>query len=703
MRNSDKLSGLCDWRRGRYKLKRDALVGDMIGIHFLVDSAIYRVYNSLDEIDEEVSRTPRIMLLYHKKSQLHQTLQYAVFVVAVSICAAIFADLFDLSECAARKSLKPGLVWAHFDEAQFQSPRDAGVDRQINWDTGTEHQNYARVWIGLLEAPVTGTISFFAEADNALKLLLADQLVIDGWGMDMPREGTFAAQKGQFLPLELRFFQYGGTAHLRLYWNWSGKERELIPPSAFWHDEADLQRAQDLLKGTVNMLKMKSEIYGTQKPSSAKGPPVRQPIRLSRGLHLFLDDFLIEMSQNVERKVNCPERTLSNPIITGKEDKNFQPYVSVIRDRETGRFRMWYGVPVDASQSHLAHIESENGIDWIRPHRVLDDPAPIQFGTSVIDEGHDFPNPQERFKYAYYGRHNGGLNVAGSPDGMHWTPLAERAVLKHNHDLNNIFRDSRRDLYTAMVNAYTTGNSWSGKRRVTMQSVSEDLINWREPWLVVTPDDEVDEGETQFYGLSALLTRGDLLVGMVKILRDDLFRGIGYTSLAWSRDGEHWTRDPAVFFHRNSQQGTWDHAMAWIDCQLLVDDELYLYYGGYAQGHKVNRFEERQIGMLIMPRDRYVAREAGATVGVLRTPPLILEGDRITLNVDARDGEARVQLLDENGTPVPGFSLADCQPIRDNALAATVEWGRSLDELPEKPVRLEFSLRNARLFAFHLK
>ena len=35
-------------------------------------------------------------------------------------------------------------------------------------------------------------------------------------------------------------------------------------------------------------------------------------------------------------------------------------------------------------------MESEDGIHWIRPHRVLDDPASINFGSSVIDEGPNF-------------------------------------------------------------------------------------------------------------------------------------------------------------------------------------------------------------------------------------------------------------------------------------------------------------------------
>src|SRR5262249_31694315 len=111
------------------------------------------------------------------------------------------------------------------------------------------------------------------------------------------------------------------------------------------------------------------------------------PIRLGRGPHLFLDERLIETSANVARRVNRPTRALATPVMTAGEDGNFQPYVTVIRDGATGRFRAWYNTPVDASRSHLATMSSADGIQWERPHRVLEDPAPIQFGASVIDEG----------------------------------------------------------------------------------------------------------------------------------------------------------------------------------------------------------------------------------------------------------------------------------------------------------------------------
>jgi hypothetical protein len=426
-----------------------------------------------------------------------------------------------------------------------------------------------------------------------------------------------------------------------------------------------------------------------------------EPVKLGAGPHLFLDDYLIAQQSNLERVVNHPTK-LPEPVVTGPEDKCFQPYLTVLRDPDSAVFRIWYGVPENAGRSHLGHMESEDGIHWRRPHRVLDDPGPIQFGVSILDEGKSYPDPSTRYKYGYWW--GGGLCVATSPDGLVWKPLADGPVLKHNHDINSIFRDPLRNRYVAFVSSYTEGPTWTGQRRIPMSSVSDDLIHWREPWVIFAPDAQ-DEGETQFYCVDGVIARGDLLIGLLKVLRDDLSAdpdgpraGIGYTVLAWSHDGEHWTRDREPFMDRGPA-GAWDHAMTWGDEQLIVGDETFIYYGGYRQGHKIERFTERQIGLARMPRDRYVARRAGDTRGHLRTPLAGLSSERMTVNAKV-DGYLRVRLVDEAGKALPGLDWQDCETIRGDSIQHEVKWRGRLASANGKPVRIEFALMNADLYGF---
>jgi hypothetical protein len=456
-----------------------------------------------------------------------------------------------------------------------------------------------------------------------------------------------------------------------------------------------------------DFLKASGAVVGSQllPPKLFAAEETQHAIELKRGPQLFIDDYLIGSQTNVRRVVIPPARS-PQPVITGKEDHNYQPYVTVIRDAESKKFRMWYGVPAregETSQSHLATIESDDGVQWKRPHRVLDDPGGLQvrFGSSVIDEGQAFADPAKRYKFGWFNGPCptppvGGLMVATSADGLKWTPIVNHApLLPHNHDINGIFRDPIRKRYGAIVSMLVSEPAHYAHRRLTFQSVSDDLVHWATPWPILVPD-EHDEPNTEFYAMAGILARGDLLIGLVKVLRDDLpanadgeKRGIGYTTLAYSRDGITWTRDREPFMQRNLTAGGWDHAMTWADCQCPVDDEVFIYYGGYARGHKVERFTERQIGFARLKRDRYVARRAGDEQGTLRTKPLKIEQTSITINADVR-GEMKVQAIGEDGT-----SIGAPTSVTGESVAHRAELGK----LNGQAVRIQFTMRDADLFA----
>lgn len=249
--------------------------------------------------------------------------------------------------------------------------------------------------------------------------------------------------------------------------------------------------------------------------------------------------------------------------------------------------------------------------------------------------------------------------------------------------------------------------------------------------MVFSPD-EKDPGITQWYGPAGFMVRGDLIVGFLRVLRDDLSpegappeavasnvrgkaglgaagagmgSGMGYTVLAWTRDGETWQRDRHTdrFFEPDPHEGVWDHAMSWVGSSVFVGDDIYLYYAGYRWGHKHLHSVDRQLGLVKMKRDRFVARQAGEGGGTITTRPVILSADALLLNVDANVGEVRVQISDAAGEPIPGFHFHECRPISVDSLGAPVEWTRPLSALRGQPVRLEFSLWNSRLFAFETR
>ncbi len=86
--------------------------------------------------------------------------------------------------------------------------------------------------------------------------------------------------------------------------------------------------------------------------------------------------------------------------------------------------------------------------------------------------------------------------------------------------------------------------------------------------------------------------------------------------------------------------------------------------------------------------------------GTLRTPLVALESvKKLSLNVDAAQGEVGVRILDANNR-----LLADGKAIANtNAVRVPLSLKKPFSQLGNTPVKLEFTLRNARLYGFNLE
>lgn len=491
--------------------------------------------------------------------------------------------------------------------------------------------------------------------------------------------------------------------------------------------------------------------------ATAASPDAGKPIVLDKGVHLLLDDYLIARSVGVERKVIPPQRFLNEPVVTGKiEHQNWQPFLTVLHDptAKSGKpFRMWYNVdtvddPGDGEYfGATGYLESTDGIHWPGPYERLNSltaDGRVRFGASVLDDGPRYAIPQERYKMLYFdaGKY-AGPRAAFSPDGRQWTRHADgQPVLpgSNGDDIWSAGFDPLRKRYFLIgktLAPHTWTNAEGQKVTATIRryftSFSSDFKTWSEPHMVFSPD-ERDSGITQWYGSAGFLTRGNVIVSFLRVLRDDLSpqgvppeaveantrgkaglgasglgasggSGMGYTVLAWTRDGVNWQRDRHTdkFFEPDPRPGTWDHAMSWIGSAVPVGDEVYLYYAGYRWGHKYHHSVDRQLGLVKMKRDRFVARQAKAQPGTMTTPTVTIDGDALKLNVDSQAGEVRVQITNASGEPIPGFRFEDCRPITADSLRAPVEWQQPLATLRGKPVKLELRLKNTQLFALEIQ
>jgi hypothetical protein len=418
------------------------------------------------------------------------------------------------------------------------------------------------------------------------------------------------------------------------------------------------------------------------------------------------------------------------------------------------RFRMWYNVDVVDDPTDgvwfgkTGYLESADGIRWPGPYERLNsltEDGRVRFGASVLDEGPNHQPAAERFKMLFFDAGKLiGPRVAFSPDGQQWTvhdggnPILPKTP---SDDIWTAGFDPIRQRYF-LIGKQFGPHSWTNAEgekltvpiRRYFTSFSQDFKSWSDPQGLVFAPDEKDSGITQWYGAAGFQVRGDLIIGFLRVLRDDLTpvgapeeaikannsgsaslganllgsrggSGMGYTVLTWTRDGQTWHRDRHTdkFFAPDEKVGAWDHAMAWVGSAVAVDDDIYLYYAGYRWGHKYRHSVDRQIGLVKVQRDRFVARQAGEGGGTLTTRPIALDSEGLTLNVAAQEGEVRVQATTPSGEPIPGFRFQDCRPITSDSLAAPVEWTEPASMLRGRPVRLEFTLRSARLYAFEVK
>lgn len=460
-----------------------------------------------------------------------------------------------------------------------------------------------------------------------------------------------------------------------------------------------------------------------------------QPIRLSSGPQLFIDEYLIAESNGLVRTTHQPEKVL-RPVLGKAESWHRQPQWSlkVIYYPGSTLYRMWYNVknPGGAPEWCYALAESQDGIKWDRPEWGLVEvggsrknnliAAPLgHFSLFLVDEGADYRDAARRYKMAYGG---GGLCLAFSADGLNFKEYKGNPVIheyaghaKANQpgyksvidDVIDGCWDPLRKQYLIAAKRWDCGypgkpkNAPDGMRRTVILTTSKDFVNWKTPEQIIKPDPK--NGLEEFYGMQPMV-RGNLYIGFLRVLRDDLpaddggdVNGIGWTELITSRDGEHWNRNQKVFIDRNHKSDTWDHAMAWVGDCVTVGNEDYIYYCGYSSGHKVG---DRQVGLARLRKNGFVSYDADAKWGNLRTPPLLLSCKRMTVNAEV-EGELRARLLDLQGKPIPGFDADDCGPLRGNSVAHPINWHGNLSNLADEPVRIEFLLRNTRLFAFSLE
>jgi hypothetical protein len=101
--------------------------------------------------------------------------------------------------------------------------------------------------------------------------------------------------------------------------------------------------------------------------------------------------------------------------------------------------------------------------------------------------------------------------------------------------------------------------------------------------------------------------------------------------------------------------------------------------------------------------DGFVSVHAGIKEGSITTKLIKFEGKELEINYStSAAGSVKVELLDADGKPIPGFSKEEAGEIIGNEIKRIVTWKNNpfLSAVSGLPVRLKFYLKDADLFSF---
>ena len=466
---------------------------------------------------------------------------------------------------------------------------------------------------------------------------------------------------------------------------------------------------------------------------------------------LFLDGHGVAGIDNLTGTMHQPEKK-------GAVIRNFDQHgiavQTVIRDPDSGIWKAWCSPPVDAP-SAAAYWESDDGLHWRKPivgrveyrgskeNNLVDidlGKDTGNFGPGAVVYDPNDPDPDRRYKCALPPH---GFGV--SPDGVDWTGIP---IYVRNEDSWTFALDQRDGLFILLMR-----EGGREDRRVIL-STSTDFEHWTEPELVFRADDldqkigrETAERhlhdptlqtpefsipatynaqaywmrmfryESLYVALPMLYYRSGEVPGdwegfqsldlsprvRRRIARGD-WTGVHVIQLACSRDLKSWDRlgDRAPFIGPSTLGGgAYDTLGTYLLPEPVVHgNELWFYYTG-SKSYAIiseDKLDQTAVCLAVLRRDGFMSLDADNGEGAVTTRPFEVPDGRLSVNVDAADGELSVEVLESGGRVV-----ASAAPVVGDRPDTAVRWEHGdLSRWVGTQVSLRFRLRSARLYSYWL-
>ncbi len=467
---------------------------------------------------------------------------------------------------------------------------------------------------------------------------------------------------------------------------------------------------------------------------------VEPPLQLGSRRELFVDRYLIDKIQGAQLVLHEPRDEGSVLRFDAPWEGIHSGYCTIIRDGN--RFRAYYrGLPKDGKDGTNNEVtcvaESADGIRWTKPQLgyfevqgtrdnnvVYANAAPASHNFSPFLDTRPGVPASERYK-ALAGLDESGLLAFASADGLRWRQLGTAPVITRKtapFKFQFLFDSQNVAFWSDVEQSYVCYFRVFGDVRRIGRTTSKDFLNWTP---AVQMEYRHDDGtgprgapiEQLYTNQTAPYFRAPHLYLAIaarfmpgrQVLTDaeakaiqvspTYFKDTSDAVLMSTRGGSYYDRTfLGAFIKPGIGPQNWVSRTNYPALNVVQTGptEMSVYVNqDYAQptAH-LRRYSLRL--------DGFASVRAPYEGGELITKPLQFLGDRLLLNfATSAAGGIRVEIQDEIGKPIPGFTLNDSVEMIGNEIERAVKWksGSDVSKLAGKTIRLRLVMKDADLFA----
>ena len=426
-------------------------------------------------------------------------------------------------------------------------------------------------------------------------------------------------------------------------------------------------------------------------------PLVRE---ISNRRELFVDRFLIDRLDNATLKLHEPRLAPATP-----EPADNMEYGTVIKDGDLFRLytRDGRGAKFDGDTPEVTrYCESRDGIHWTKPKLGLIEIDGSKDNNVILHESpycHNFSpfldqrpgvSPEQRFK-ALAGTVKSGLVAFVSADGIRWKKLRNEPVITYTKeyafDSQNVsFWSESESCYVCYFRHFL-----NNELRSVCRTTSADFVTWSEP----VPLKPNFPGEHIYTSLTHPYFRAPHIY-------------IATPTRFHPERGE----STDILFMTARGDGPYDRTFREAFIRPGLDPDRWGNRSNYAALNVVPT-GPTEMSVFTTPFRRFTLRtdgfasvHVGADVGELVTHPLRFAGKKLLINYStSAGGSVRLEIQDQSGHPIPGFTLADSRVLVGDTIEQPCSWKTGMDfsSLAGQPVRLRFVMQEADLFAIQFR